>query len=122
MKVPGKQWIKKAENKGNEAEVPVAENLGLVDFFKLTYKEVDEDHVMAFAGNLTYKALFAIFPLFTFLLSLLGLFGAEDLVEHDDRLPLGRDPASAAEFIGGQLRASPRARPRAPSPSGPSSR
>src|ERR671932_356647 len=80
MKIPGMQILKKAESKGNEAEVPVAENLGLVDFFKLTFKEVSEDHVMAFAGNLTYKALFAIFPFFTFLLSLLGLFNATELV------------------------------------------
>src|SRR5215203_7027246 len=80
MKIPGIQLIKKAESKGNEVEVPVAENLGLVDFCKLTYKEMSEDHVMAFAGNLTYKGLFAIFPFFTFLLSLLGLFNATDLV------------------------------------------
>jgi membrane protein len=65
MKIPGMQILKRAERKGNQAEVPVAENLGLVDFFKLTFKEVGEDHVMAFAGNLTYKALFAIFPFFT---------------------------------------------------------
>ncbi|MDQ5817715.1 MAG: YihY/virulence factor BrkB family protein, partial [Actinomycetota bacterium] len=80
MKIPGIQIIKKAERKGNEAEIPMTEDLGLVDFFKLTYKEIEEDHVMAFAGNLTYKAIFAIFPFFTFLLSLLGLFNATDLV------------------------------------------
>ena len=40
MKIPGMQLIKKAESKGNEAEVPVAQNLGLVDFFKLTFKEM----------------------------------------------------------------------------------
>ena len=80
MKIPGMRWIRKAESKANEAEVPVAQNLGLVDFVKLTYTEMDEDHVMAFAGNLTYKALFAVFPL-TFLLSLLGLFNATDLVD-----------------------------------------
>ncbi len=56
MKIPGMRLIKKAESKGNEVEAPVAENLGLVDFFKLTYKEMDEDHVMAFAGNLPTRA------------------------------------------------------------------
>src|ERR687898_962015 len=73
MKIPGMQLVKKAERKGNEVEVPVAKNLGLVDFFKLTYKEMNEDHVMAFAGNLTYKGLFAIFPI---LLALWGISGA----------------------------------------------
>ncbi|HEX2740613.1 MAG TPA: YihY/virulence factor BrkB family protein [Rubrobacter sp.] len=103
MKIPGMQWIKKAESKGNEAEVPMAENLGLVDFFKLTYKEVEEDHVMAFAGNLTYKGLFAIFPFFTFLLSLLGIFNATDLVNTMIDKLSGVAPQSATTFIKGQL-------------------
>ena len=63
MKIPGMRILRKAERKGNEAEVPRTEGLGLVNFLKLTFKEVSEDHVMAYAGNLTYKALFAIFPL-----------------------------------------------------------
>ena len=104
MNIPGMQLLKKAEQKGNEAEVPVAENLGLVDFFKLTFEEVSEDHVSAFAGNLTYKALFAIFPFFTFLLSLLGLFGAGDLVNTMLDYLSSVLPQSAADFIGGQLR------------------
>jgi membrane protein len=103
MKLPGMRLIKKAERKGNEVEVPVAENLGLVDFSKLTYKEMNEDHVMAFAGNLTYKGLFAIFPFFTFLLSLLGVFNATELVNvMVDKLS-GIAPQSATRFIEGQL-------------------
>jgi membrane protein len=97
------QILKKAEQKGNKAEVPMTEQLGLVDFFKLTFKEVEEDHVSAFAGNLTYKAIFAIFPFFTFLLSLLGLFGAEDLVRDMLENLRGVLPQSATEFIKGQL-------------------
>jgi membrane protein len=103
MKIPGMRLIKKAESKGNEAGVPMAENLGLVDFFKLTYKEVSEDHVMAFAGNLTYKALFAIFPFFTFLLSLLGIFNADSLVNTMVDKLSGVVPKSATTFIEGQL-------------------
>jgi membrane protein len=103
MKIPGLRLIKKAESKGNEVEVPVAENLGLVDFFKLTYKEMSEDHVMAFAGNLTYKGLFAIFPFFTFLLSLLGLFNATDLVNTMVDKLSGIVPQSATKFVEGQL-------------------
>jgi membrane protein len=103
MKIPGMQLIRKAESKGNEAEVPLAENLGLVDFFKLTYKEINEDHVMAFAGNLTYKGLFAIFPFFTFLLSLLGIFDATDLVKTMVDGLSGVAPQSATVFIEDQL-------------------
>ncbi len=103
MKIPGMQILKKAEQKGNEAEVPVAENLGLVQFFKLTFKEVSEDHVMAFAGNLTYKALFAIFPFFTFLLSLLGLFNATELIRTMLEKVSGVLPPGAFDFIKNQL-------------------
>jgi membrane protein len=103
MKIPGAQLIKKAEQKGNQAEVPVAENLGLVDFLKLTFKEVGEDHVSAFAGNLTYKALFAIFPFFTFLLSLLGLFNATSLVRNMLDSLSGVLPRTATEFVRSQL-------------------
>jgi membrane protein len=103
MKIPGMQILKKAEQKGNEAEVPLAENLGLVQFFKLMFKEVSEDHVMAFAGNLTYKALFAIFPFFTFLLSLLGLFNATKLVNTMLNKLSGVLPPGAFGFIENQL-------------------
>jgi membrane protein len=103
MKIPGMQILKRAEQKGNQAEVPVAENLGLVEFFKLTFKEVSEDHVMAFAGNLTYKALFAIFPFFTFLLSLLGIFNAEDLVNTMLNKAQGVLPPGAFRFVENQL-------------------
>src|SRR5215210_3212079 len=103
MKIPGRQLIEKAESKGNEAGVPMAQNLGLVDFIKLTYKEMNEDHVMAFAGNLTYKALFAVFPFFTFLLSLLGLFNANDLVRTMVDKLSGVAPQAATDFIEEQL-------------------
>src|SRR5215208_7363210 len=103
VKIPGMQLIKKAESKGNEVEVPVAQNLGLVDFARLTYKEMNEDHVMAFAGNLTYKALFAVFPFFTFLLSLLGIFNATDLVKTTVNKLSGVVPESATTFVEDQL-------------------
>src|ERR671910_2149405 len=82
MKIPGMRLIKKAESKG---------------------KEMNEDHVMAFAGNLTYKGLFAIFPFFTFLLSLLGLFNATDLVNTMVDKLSGVAPQSATKFIEDQL-------------------
>ena len=82
-KIPGKRLIKKAEETGNEVPVPMTRRrLGLVELLKRTAKEIQEDHLAAFAGNLTYKGLFALFPFFIFLLSLLGLFGAADLVNN----------------------------------------
>jgi membrane protein len=95
--------IKKAEEKGNEAKIPRTERLGLVDFLKLTFKEVGEDHVSAFAGNVTYKALFAIFPFFTLLLSLLGLFNATDLVTTMIQSAQGALPGTAVTFLEDQI-------------------
>ena len=103
MKIPGVRLIQKAEKKGNQAEVPLAQGLGVVDFLKLTSKEVGEDHVSAFAGNLTYKTLFAIFPFFTFLLSLLGLFNATSLVNDMIDYLSGVMPGTATKFIKTQL-------------------
>ena len=103
MQIPGKRIVEKAEAKGNEVAIPRTERLGLVDFFKLTFKEVGEDHVAAFAGNLTYKVIFAIFPFFTFLLSLLGLFNATDLVNTMIDSLGGVVPQSATDFIEQQL-------------------
>jgi membrane protein len=102
-KIPGRRLLKKAEETGNEVEVPMAQNLGLANLLKRLAKEVQQDHLAAFAGNLTYKGLFALFPFFVFLLSLLGLFGASGLVDAmiervDDVLPEG-----AVSFLEEQL-------------------
>ncbi len=103
MKIPGMRFVRKAERTGNEVEVPMAQNLGLVHFLKRTFKEASEDHLAAFAGNLTYKGLFALFPFFVFLLSLLGIFGAPDLLgQLLDRLSAVL-PQDAAGFLEGQL-------------------
>lgn len=81
-KIPGKKIVEKAEETGNEVPIPMTRRrLGLVEFFKRTVKEIGEDHLAAFAGNLTYKGLFALFPFAVFLLSLLGLFGAPELLD-----------------------------------------
>src|SRR4051794_15704854 len=47
-KIPGRRLVKKAEETGNEVEVPLAQNLGLVDLLKHLAKEVQEDHLAAF--------------------------------------------------------------------------
>ena len=103
MKIPGIELFRKAERTGNEVEVPMARNLGLAELLKRTFKEVGEDHLAAFAGNLTYKGLFALFPLFVFLLSLLGLFGAPELVNSLLEEVSAALPRAAADFVEGQL-------------------
>ena len=103
-KIPGKRLIEKAEKTGNEVPVPMTRRrLGLVELLKRTAKEIQEDHLAAFAGNLTYKGLFALFPFFVFLLSLLGLFGAPDLLENLVDQASGVLPQAAVNFLEDQV-------------------
>lgn len=103
-KIPGKKIVEKAEEAGNEVPIPLTRRrLGLVEFFKRLAKEISEDHLAAFAGNLTYKGLFALFPFFVFLLSLLGLFGAPDLLDSLLEQASGVLPADALSLIEDQL-------------------
>ena len=103
-KIPGKRLVEKAEKTGNEVPVPMTgRRLGLAELLKRTAKEIQEDHLAAFAGNLTYKGLFALFPFFVFLLSLLGLFGAPDLLQTLIEQARGVLPQGALDFLEGQL-------------------
>jgi membrane protein len=102
--IPGKKFVEKAEQTGNEVPIPMTRRrLGLVEFFKRTAQEINEDHLAAFAGNLTYKGLFALFPFFVFLLSLLGLFGSPDLLTNLLDQARGVLPADAVSLIEDQL-------------------
>ena len=103
-KIPGKRLVEKAEKTGNEVPVPMTgRRLGLAELLKRTTKEIQEDHLAAFAGNLTYKGLFALFPFFVFLLSLLGLFGAPDLLQTLIEQARGVLPQGATDFLDSQL-------------------
>jgi hypothetical protein len=51
MKILGMRLLKRAERVGNEPDVPLAQNLGLEDFFKLIFKEASEDLLAAFATS-----------------------------------------------------------------------
>ncbi len=102
-KIPGRRLVRKAEETGDQVEVPMAQNLGMVSLLKRLAKEIQEDHLAAFAGNLTYKGLFALFPFLVFLLSLLGLFGAPDLLRDLIDRAAGVLPQGAVDFLEGQL-------------------
>lgn len=69
-----------AEGTVNRVDVPLTQRLGLVDFGKELFKRMGDHHLGAFAGNLTYSGMFAIFPFLLFLLSLLAIFHATSLV------------------------------------------
>ena len=102
-KIPGKKFLRKAEATGNEVGVPMARDLGLSELLKRMFKEESEDHLAAFAGNLTYKVFFPLFPFFVFLLTLLGIFRAPNLLDY----LLGQTeavlPQGVATFVQDQL-------------------
>ncbi len=103
MKIPGRKLVGKAEEAGNVVGVPMTRGLGLSELLKRTFEEAWKDQLDAFAGNLTYKGLFALFPFSVFLLSLLGLFGVpESLSTLFDRASAVL-PEGAAAFLEDQL-------------------
>ena len=63
MKIPGRKLFGKAEEAGNVVGVPMTRGLGLSELLKRTFEEAWKDQLDAFAGILTYKVLFALFPL-----------------------------------------------------------
>lgn len=66
---------------GNKPKVPQTKGrLGALELLRRTGREVREDHVSAFAGNLTYHTLLAIFPFAIFVLSVLFIGGQEQLL------------------------------------------
>jgi len=95
--------VGKAEETGNVVGVPMTRGLGFTDLLKRTYKEAWEDHLDAFAGNLTYKGLFALFPFSVFLLSLLGLFGVPELLDTLFDRASAVLPEGAAAYLEDQL-------------------
>ena len=87
MNVPGRGLIRKAQHEAqsaqrqiNRVEVPLTRRLGLIDFVRQLFKQMGRDHIGAFAGNLAYRGVFALFPFLVFLVSLLGIFHATSLV------------------------------------------
>ncbi len=103
LKIPGRKLVGKAEEGGNVVGVPMTRGLGLSDLLKRTFKEALKDHLDVFAGNLTYKMLFALFPLSVFLLSLLNLFEAQAFLETLFDRASTVLPEGAAAFLKEQL-------------------
>ena len=81
MNLPGMRVVQGLESGLNRVHVPLTHRrLGLATLMTRTYAQMNQDHLSAFAGSLTYRAIFAVLPFLTFLISLLGLFDARDLV------------------------------------------
>jgi len=64
----------------DRAKVPMTTHLGIASLAKQTVRDARVDHVGAFAGNLAFTGVLAIFPFFLFLLSVLAVFHLTQLV------------------------------------------
>jgi len=80
MKWTESSFVTRAEVQARRVKVPLAHNLDIVDLGTSAFKKAEEDYVGAFAAGLAYKGIFATFLFVVFLLSLLGVFRASDLV------------------------------------------
>lgn len=110
MKMPGKGLVQKAqstaqtaESEVNEVRVPLTNRLGLAELAKQLFKDIGDNHIGAFAGALTYSALFALFPFAVFLLSLLGIFHMTQLVSDLTTRLSATMPRSAVNLIDKQI-------------------
>jgi membrane protein len=100
------QAIDRLERKANQPSVPLTHGrLSYLDLIKRTGREIGDDHVAAFAGNLTYHALLALFPFVIFVLSVLFLGGHESLLTDGvaNLRESGALSASAAQVITTQV-------------------
>jgi len=76
-----RSMLERAVTKVNKHKVPhTGGRLGIFDLLKRTRSEMNDDHVSAFAGNLTYSSLLAIFPFVIFILSILFVAGQQSLL------------------------------------------
>ncbi|MCW2949825.1 MAG: ribonuclease, partial [Thermoleophilia bacterium] len=104
--VHGSQQQQRGADNTKGPSVPMTGGrLGYVDLIKRTGREIGDDHVSAFAGNLTYHALLAIFPFAIFLLSVLFLAGQQHLLTDgiNNLRSTGALSANAAQAVTGQI-------------------
>lgn len=86
-----------------EVPVPTSRRLTLGDLVRLTLQHGGRDHLSAFAGNLTYNAFLAAFPFLLFLVSLLKVVHATNLVKTASNTISRTLPSSAAQVLHRQI-------------------
>jgi membrane protein len=93
-----------AKREANEVRVPMtAGRLGAFDFVKRVFAQAGKDHLSAFAGNLAYHGLLAIFPFLLFVVSILGIVGADQLLTDGLERISYAIPAEAQSLISDQI-------------------
>jgi membrane protein len=101
---PAKHLLDRAASEANDVRVPLTRGrLGLVDLGKRLGRELSRDHVDAFASSLAYKGLLALFPFSILIVSLLGVFGAQGLLNDMLDRVSGALPTEASTLLRDQV-------------------
>ena len=90
----GTRAARRVETAGNSVSVPMAWNLGLVDFVRRTAQRAGTDQVFSHAGNVAFRALFALFPAMIALVVDASGDSLEDLVVLEVRIVPGKEVGS----------------------------
>ncbi|MGD9894629.1 MAG: YihY/virulence factor BrkB family protein [Dehalococcoidia bacterium] len=76
----GEATVDQAMRTGNQVSVPLSGGMGMAEFVRRTAVSTAKDNVFSFAGNIAFRALFALFPALIALLWLLNVLHADGLV------------------------------------------
>lgn len=101
----GSGVAQEAAQAGDRIDVPGAERLGFGEFVREVVAQSQKDSLSAYAGNLTFRALFAIIPALVALLWLLKLIGSDWLIKHVVDIVTEAMPKAASGPIKQQLTA-----------------
>jgi membrane protein len=72
--------LRETYRRANLIKFPPRRGLGLGDLANELVSQIREDHTRAYAGNLAFRGLFAIFAVLVLAFSLLGVFSSGDLI------------------------------------------
>jgi membrane protein len=99
----GARAARRLEHTGNQVSVPMSADLGVAEFIRLTAANTAKDDVFSYAGNIAFRALFALFPALIALLWLLQVLRADGLIGTLVGLVETTLPETASEPIKQQL-------------------
>ena len=80
IKHTGAATVNQAIETGNQVSVPLSGGMGMAEFVRRTAANTAKDDVFSFAGNIAFRALFALFPALIALLWLLNVLHADGLI------------------------------------------
>jgi membrane protein len=80
IKHAGATTVDQAARAGNHVPVPLSGGMGMAEFVRCTAINTARDNVFSFAGNIAFRALFALFPALIALLWLLNVLHADGLI------------------------------------------